>query len=185
MIIGLTGTFASGKDTVAEFLIEDGFEHHSLSDELRGVSKERGIEPSRENLQKLGNAVRDEFDDDYLARRAMKKAKGNQLVISSIRQPGEVEYLKTLPDFYMVAVDAPVEERFKRMQKRARPGDPQTLEEMKEKEAREMGSKENNAQQVQKCLEMADYTIINDGTYEDLKRKTDDVIRKIKSKKAR
>jgi len=185
MIVGLTGTFASGKDTVAEFLIKDGFEHHSLSDELREVAKERGVEPSRENMQKLGNVLRDESGDDYLARRAMKKAKSDQLVVSSVRQPGEVEYLKKQPDFYMVAVDAPVEERFKRMQKRARAGDPQTLEEMKEKEAREMASKENNAQQVQKCLEMADYTIINDGTYGDLKRKTDDVIRKIKSKKAR
>ena len=35
MIIGITGSYASGKDTVASILQEKGFIHYSLSDILR------------------------------------------------------------------------------------------------------------------------------------------------------
>ena len=55
MIIGLTGSYCSGKDTVADYIVKNnGFTHFSLSDEIRLLMKEQGIEPTRENLIKFG-----------------------------------------------------------------------------------------------------------------------------------
>ena len=58
MIIGLTGANASGKGEAAGYLKSKGFAYYSLSDILREEAKLRGIEPSRENLIKLGNELR-------------------------------------------------------------------------------------------------------------------------------
>ena len=51
MIIGLTGSYCSGKDTVADYLVnKKGFSHISLSDIIRQELQKAGIEPTRENL---------------------------------------------------------------------------------------------------------------------------------------
>ncbi len=56
MIIGLTGSYCSGKDTVADYIVgKSGFLHFSLSDEIRLIMKEQNIEPTRENLIVLGS----------------------------------------------------------------------------------------------------------------------------------
>ena len=54
MIIALTGTIASGKGEVADYLKKKSFQYFMYSDVLRDVAKARGIEPTRENLHKLG-----------------------------------------------------------------------------------------------------------------------------------
>ena len=66
MIIGLTGTISSGKSTVAEILIKKGFEHHTYSDILRLEAKKRNIEPTRQNLQKLGNKLKEESKIEHI-----------------------------------------------------------------------------------------------------------------------
>ena len=41
MIIGLTGTIASGKGVVSDYFKEKGFVYISLSNELRQIAKEK------------------------------------------------------------------------------------------------------------------------------------------------
>ena len=178
MIIGITGTFASGKDTIADYLEDKGFEHFSLSGELREIAKEKEIEPTRDNLRYLGNSVRDEFGPDYLPKRVLQRAKTDRVLISSIRQPAEIEFLKKQKDFFLIGVDAPIELRFERLKKRNRPGDPGTLEELKEKEEKEMQSKGKNCQKLHQCMQMADRTIVNDGNYQELYKEVDRVLSK-------
>ncbi len=178
MIIGLTGTFAAGKDTVAEYLITKGFEHYSCGDQIREIAEERGIKQSRDTLRELGNELRDNEGSDYLARRIIEhKAQTDNVVISGIRQPGEIEYLKKLGNFHLIAVDAPVELRFQRMKERNREGDPKTIEEMVEKERKEMESAGPNAQRIHECMQMADSLIINDKDKEALDKKVEEVLK--------
>lgn len=180
MIVGLTGTFAAGKDAVAEYLEEKGFEHFSTGEEVAEIAREKGIETTRDNLRELANKLRDEFGSEYLSRRIIEnKAKTNKIAITGLRQPGEVKYLKSLKDFYLIAVDAPVELRFQRMRERARPGDPETLEAMIEKEKKEMEAKGQNAQKIHECMQMADYTIINDASFEKLHKEVDGALAEI------
>jgi len=179
MIIGLTGTFAAGKDTVAEHLITKGFEHYSCGDQIREIAEERGITQSRDILRELGNELRDQEGSDYLAKRIIEqKAKTDKVVISGIRQPGEIKYLRSLGNFFLIAVDAPVEVRFERMKERGRIGDPRTLEEMVEKERQEMESAGPNAQRIHECMLMADALVINDGDIENLDQKIDEILKK-------
>lgn len=180
MIIGITGANASGKGEAGIYLKSKGFEYYSLSDILREEAGKRGIEPSRENLIKLGNKLREEKGPSVLASLATKKMgdKNERVVIDSIRSPFEIKALRKLNGFTLVGIDAPVEIRFKRAIERNRPGDPETLEEFLEKEKKENIASSTN-QQLENCLKAADIVILNDSSLEDFHKKIDETITKI------
>ena len=106
MIIGVTGKYASGKDSVAEYLVKKGFIHYSLSDEIREEAKKRGLKETRENLIQLGNELREKFGSGVLAERVLLKILMNlfpigkkineerNYVLTSIRNPEEVKVLQ-------------------------------------------------------------------------------------------
>lgn len=163
MILGLTGRNCAGKGEVAAFLKGAGFQYFSLSDELREGLKERGIETSRDALIAEGRRVRQEEGLDSLARRVVKRfTAGLNQVVDSIRNPEEVRFLRTLPDFFLIAVEAPAEVRFQRARSRARPGDPVDLQGFQDAENRELQSGDPAAQQLLATLALADFTVPND-----------------------
>jgi dCMP deaminase len=164
-LIGLTGTNGAGKGEVAKYFVHKGYQYFSLSDWLREELKKRGQPVSRDNLIKLGNELRRLEGADILARRVMEKIKESKgpAVIDSIRNPAEILYFRKQGSFLLIAVDAPVELRFARVQGRGRDESAQTLKEFVAKEKEEM-SEASEAQQLQKCLEMADIRIWNDGS---------------------
>lgn len=163
MIIGLTGSYCSGKDTVAEFLVgEKKFAHLSLSDELRKVLKSRNIETTRENLINYGKELREKEGNGILAKMALKTLETDKdYIVSSIRHPAEVESLKERKDFVLIFVDAPPVVRFERMKKRNRAGDPETFDKFLEMEKRESQT-EGSGQQLKKCSELATVHFINE-----------------------
>jgi dephospho-CoA kinase len=173
-LIGLTGANGAGKGEVAAFFMKKGYAYFSLSDILREKLKEKGLEENRDNLIQKGNELRREFGPDILAKLVLDKVRG-KAVIDSIRNPAEVEFLRRQKGFALLAVDAPVAARFERVQKRGRNESVQTLEEFRQKEAREK-SDDPGAQQLHTCLAMADMTIINDGTLEDLRRRLEELL---------
>lgn len=180
MVIGLTGPNASGKGEAALYIKSKGFIYHSLSDILREEGKRLGIEPTRENLIRLGNDLRRKNGASFLALRVKERlTSAKNHIVDSIRNPAEIEALKEVDGFIMVGIDAPVEIRFKRSLKRKRPGDAETLEEFIKKEKKENKPDSEN-QQLKKCLQMADTLIINDSTIEGLYRKIDDALAKEK-----
>ena len=86
MIIGITGTIASGKTTVAEILKEKGFVHHTYSDILRIEAKKRSIPQTRENLQKLGNRIKAESKDlGILSRLIIENSSSKNIIADGIR----------------------------------------------------------------------------------------------------
>jgi len=177
MIIGVTGYLASGKDTVADFLIKKGYNHYSLSDELRSILKDRNIESTRENQQRVANELRKDFGPEYLAKKVMEKAK-EPAVVTSIRNLGEVEYLKN-NGMKLIFVDAPIKIRYDRIIKRKREGEEVlTFEQFKAQEDFEK-SKEVNSQQLQLVANQADYIIVNEGTIEGLHAKIDKIMKEI------
>ncbi len=167
-IIGVTGTLCSGKGTITEYFKQKGFETISLSDILREEAKLNNIELTRENLQNLGNQIRSKHGIGALAILALEKMKNKEnLVIESIRNPGEIEELRKNKNFFLIAVDAPREVRIERLLKRynesTRKEDPITREEVAEKMDIDEGKGQNESgQQTRKCMEMADLFIHND-----------------------
>lgn len=180
MVIGLTGPNASGKGEVANYIKSKGFIYHSLSDILREEAKKQGIEPLRENLIKLGNDLRRKNGPSFLADRLISRlSKKENYVVDSIRNPAEVEVLREINNFILIGIDAPLEKRFERSLKRKRPGDAETLKDFIEKEGKENNKNLEN-QQLKTCLQMADVTIVNDSSMEELYKKIDEILKENK-----
>jgi dephospho-CoA kinase len=173
-LIGLTGTNGSGKGEAASFFVKKGYAYLSLSDIIRDELRNKGQEITRDNLIRMGNTMREEFSPDILAQKIMKKAKG-KAVIDSIRNPKEVEYLRKQEGFILLAIDAPPKIRYERVKKRGREESVLTLQEFIAKEAEEMSTVERS-QQLQVCMKMADFTIQNNGTLQELHKKLEKLL---------
>lgn len=168
-LIGLTGTNGAGKGIAAGFFKKKGYEYFSLSDLIRDELKKIGQKETRNNLIKMGNALREKHSPDILARLVLKNIR-QKAVIDSIRNPKEVEFLKKQKHFILLAIDAPVAVRYERVKKRGRDESSSTLEEFIAKEKEEM-SHCDKGQQLQNCIKMADYVVINDNLVKDLYQK--------------
>ena len=66
MIIGITGYYASGKDTIAKELEKRGFAHHSLSNIIRSVLLDNKLQLTRENMIYAGNELRKNYGANIL-----------------------------------------------------------------------------------------------------------------------
>lgn len=176
-VIGLTGPNASGKGEVAAYLARRGFAVHSLSDLVREEAGTRGFAPEREHLIRVGNELRAECGPGVLAERILPRLRG-RTVIDSIRNPAEVEVLRAgLPHFVLVGVSAPAEVRFRRSLERARQGDPESLDEFLARE-REENLVDPAGQQLDATFRLADFSVDNSGSLEELARAVDRVLAK-------
>ena len=144
MIIGLTGKNAAGKGELANYLKNKGFIYFSLSDALRDEATKQDLDHSRDNLIKLGTEMRVKFGKGILAVRINEKISelsGKDIVVDSIRHPGEIEELKKNDGFILIGVHTDAKIRFERLVKRGRVGDTQTFEEFLEHEKKRMPMK--------------------------------------------
>jgi len=181
VLIGLTGKSCAGKDTVADFLEEEHFERHSLSDALRAELDARGITRSRNNLVKIGNELRNTEGPDTLAKRINALLTTDRVVIVSIRNPAEIEEFRKQKNFFLLGVDAPIEIRFDREMKRGREIVVTSLEEFAAQERRENSDDPAN-QQLDRCLNLADEIIINDVSIPELGEKVSEILAKLEEK---
>jgi len=178
MIIGVTGFFAAGKDTVADILMRRGFKHVSLSDIIRSEIRARGEELTIPRLTATGNALRTEFGPSVLAERALDVLPAfGDAVVTSIRHSAEVQALRARPDFVMLFVDAPIRVRYERSLGRARDGDPVSFEDFEAAERSQMESNDPNAQQLAACRDLADCVLQNDATLSDLEARIEEALR--------
>ena len=169
MIIGLTGKNGAGKGEAANFLQSIGFQYYSLSDVVREEVAARGLPVTRDNLVVVANELRNNFGPSVLAKRILQKLKPEQnYVIDSIRNPAEIEALRTRADFTLLAIIADPKTRFERMKARARENDPQTFEGFLAAEAREAENKDPNAQQLNRTEALADTQVPNNGLMAEL-----------------
>jgi dephospho-CoA kinase len=181
MKIGITGPSAAGKDTLAEHLVSQGFEHVSLSDVIREELNKWGLEINRDNFHNVGNELRENEGAGFLAVRVLAKMeKGKNYAITSIRTPLEVKTLAAAGDFILIAVDAPIEIRFQRIVERKRDSYEHTIEEFKRNEAREMESGKAIGQNVKDCMKIADYSITNNGAKEEFVAEFEALMSRIK-----
>ena len=183
MIIGLTGPICSGKDEVAKLLSEMGFTRLSLSDEIRAEMRAKGIELTRSNLQEYADNTRRKEGAGAWARKIMARLQNDKnYVIDSIRNPGEIEELRQLGNFFLIKVYAPARMRFSRMVKRNRGQDPQKFEDFEKLEMKDLGiGQPDYGQQHAQCFALADKTIINEGSIEKLKEKANEIVGELKA----
>lgn len=179
LIIGITGTFSSGKDTVANYLEKKGFFHLSLADLVREECQKRSRYNSRDDLIEVANELRQKYGPGILAQMALEKIKEkSKVVISSIRNPSEVEELRKNTNFFLLAIDASIKLRYKRAKKRGKIDDNVSFSKFRAQENSERKGK-SFQQQLDKVISIANYKIINDGTLENLYQKVDVILQQI------
>ena len=179
IVFGLTGKNASGKGTVAEILKKKNFTYHSLSDSLRDELKSLKKEETRENLIDIGNELREKGGPGVLADKLMPKLNSeNNHIVDSIRNPLEVISLREtlLRRFFLISVDANSRLRYDRLCSRGRIGDTDSWEKFVEQEEKEENNDDPNKQQLSRTMEMADYSIDNSGTLEELEAQVNRII---------
>ena len=181
-VIGLTGPNAAGKGEVASYLRSRGFAIHSLSDVVREVAEQRGLPPEREYLIRIGNELRSEGGAGVLADRIVARLRGHD-VVDSIRNPAEVAVLRGVPGFVLVGVRAATEVRFGRSLERARPGDPESLEAFRAREAEE-NRPGAHRQQLAATFALADVVVDNDDGLDELHAAIDAVLRSLAAEAA-
>ena len=196
MIIGITGTNAAGKGETANILKRLGYRYYSLSDMIREEAASREEEPNRDNLIRIGNEFRIKFGEGVWGRKLAEKLKHEEhdkIVVDSIRHPLEIKELKkieqnkyeqnkqSIKKFILLSIDTPLELRFQRAIKRARPGDPKTgadFDDFKKKEELEKTSGKN-VQQLSEAMKLADFHILNTGTLKNLEENVLNVLNKL------
>lgn len=171
MLIGITGTDGAGKGTVVEYLVKQrGYLHFSSRGLITRELLQKGLPTDRPHLRQMANELRAQHGDDYLIKAALSEVRESaleHLIIESIRTTAEVETLKRTGGI-LLAVDADVAVRFARIQGRGSASDHVTFEEFVAQEQLEMNDPDPHGMQKAKVMAMTDYTILNNGSVEEL-----------------
>lgn len=166
MIIGITGTLGAGKGTVVESLKAKGFAHYSTSGMFKAILESQNQVPKREAYTWLGDAFRSlgpagPIEIQY----EIAKHDSGDVIIESIHDVPEAAFLKQ-KGAYVLGVDTSLEVRYERITARKSEKDNVSFEEFKTiaLHEEEGGGKHN----IRKVIEMADHTIMNNGSLEEL-----------------
>jgi dephospho-CoA kinase len=182
LIIGITWTLGAGKWTVVDYLIQKhGFYHFSVRAYLIQKIEKKWLEVNRDSMVLVANELREKYWAGFIAEELYEQAKWlwKNAIIESIRCVGEIQSLKAKWPFYLFAVDADPSLRYDRITSRASETDHISYPVFISNEEREMQSDDPNKQNIRKCIALADYTFMNNGTMEELNHQVDEVMKKI------
>ena len=180
--IGITGTLGAGKGTIVDYLQkEKGFSHYSVRAFLIDEIKARGMEVNRDSMTLVGNDLRAQHSPSWIIEQLYQQAQasGKNCIIESIRTPGEVDTLRSKPNFYLFAVDADPRVRYDRAVLRGSETDHIDYDTFLADEQREMDNADPNKQNLKYCIQQADYCFDNNGTIDDLNQQVEQVLGKI------
>jgi dephospho-CoA kinase len=185
LIIGLTGTIGSGKGTFAKFVSQGGT-LLSTGDLVRAFINEnldfRGPN-TRERQQYWGNAAREVYGIGVWTKRMIPQIGADGIyAIDCCRYPDQVEDFQAEfgGRFHLIGVDAEPWRRFGFLKARGREGDPKTWKEFCEANRRDKrGYIYGEGQNTEACLRMAEMTVYNNGTLDDLKMEAARVLREL------
>lgn len=127
-IIGFVGLPGSGKGEASQIARQHGLTVVVMGDVIRQEAARQGLEPTDQNLGRIGNALRAADGPDAVAKIVFEKAKAtgkDVVVVDGLRSRVEADFFRANADeFLLVEVCAPVEARLKWLAARGRPDDP-------------------------------------------------------------
>jgi predicted RNA binding protein with dsRBD fold (UPF0201 family)/dephospho-CoA kinase len=181
-VIAFVGLPLSGKTTASKVAEEMGIPVVCMGDVVREEARRRNLPLTDEVLGKIANELREKEGMDAIAKRCIPliREKGKDVgvvVVDGIRGIAEVEAFKrAFDDFILIAVEAPLEVRFQRALKRKRSDDVKSIEELKERDRREL------SWNLAKALEIADFTIENTSSLDEFREKVRDLLEQLAKK---
>ncbi len=166
-VLAICGLPGSGKSTAIDTIRNLG-SVIIMGDIIRNEAKKRKLEPTSENLGKIAEELRLKYGSNIIAEKCVdliNKQHNNIIFIDGLRSMAEVKVFRKHWKFPIIAIVLEEKRRFKRLFERARSDDPKSIDDLKDRDKREI---EFGLEEV---LNNADYTIKNDSTKEDLKER--------------
>jgi len=166
-VLAICGFPGSGKSTAIDTIRNLG-SLIIMGDIIRNEAKKRKLEPTSENLGKIAKELRLKYGSNIIAEKCVdliNKQNNNIIFIDGLRSMVEVNVFRKHWKFPIIAIVLEERRRFKRLFERARSDDPKSIDDLKDRDKREI---EFGLEEV---LNNADYTIKNDSTKEDLKER--------------
>jgi dephospho-CoA kinase len=182
IIIGLIGEKGSGKGTVSDYLIEKyGAVHYGTSKILRRTLEDLHVPVTRDNLIKLALVLKEGYGPTVIIDsliKDMEKNGSDVIIADGIRMHGDVEPFRKKygKNFFLVYVTADLKLRYERTKARKQnEGEGEaTLEQFLEEEGR------LTEVSIHEIGREADFKLNNNGTAEELKKQTDEMMEKIR-----
>ncbi len=179
LVLGITGKRGSGKDTVAEYFKKKyGFRVLTYTDHVLGPILKKGRKAiTRMNLISLALEMRKGKGNHVLTELICEKIGDEGFwVISGVRYPEEYDHFKLYfgVNFKFIKVECEAKKRHKRIRKRGTKGEGS----MMFKEFMEIENKETE-KIINKTIELAEFSVTNNGTIEKLHKSLDKLAEKI------
>jgi len=173
-VIGVAGMPGAGKATIKTTAEKRGYSVVVMGDEIREETRRRGLPPTPENIGRIMLQLREEEGVTAVAKRCLSKIKNAQsgvVFVDGVRSLHEVNEFKAhFPNFTLIGVHSSPETRFQRLSKRRRSDDPKGWDVFYQRDLRELSVGQGDV------IAMADYMIVNEGTYEEFKTKVNEVL---------
>ncbi len=177
LIICFVGLIASGKDAAKKYLEEKyGAESFRFSSILRETLDSLGVEKNRDNLILLSTWARENFGNDLLAKTMAKKASeatNNLVIIDGARRLDDLKYLKEHKNFFLIAIEASSEIRYKRsLSRNENPGDAE-----KSYETFLADHEKETEKTIPETMANANFKIDNNHDFESLYKQIDELMK--------
>ena len=137
----LTGMPGSGKSEAVKVAEEMGIPVHHMGSLVREMVKAKGFEVNRANMQAVADGERRKLGADIWAKRTVRLlAAAPMVVIDGTRSLQEVAFFRRElgPNLTVVCVHASPRTRWERISRRAREDDPETFEDLRERDQNEL-----------------------------------------------
>ncbi len=178
IIFGLAGLLASGKGTAAHYLEERyAAGTYRYSTILRDLADRLYLEQSRDNLIRMSETIRHTFGEDALARAIAKDAEKDArplIVVEGIRRLPDMVHLQKLPNFVLVEIFAEPKIRYERLVKRG-----ENTDDVSKTYEQFLADHERSTERsIPEVVAMATEHIDNNGSFKDLYRNLDALLKK-------
>ena len=165
LVIGITGPLGSGVSTTASALVNHGdFLRVPFSRAIRETAGELPSEGVRVHLQNIGNAGRETDFAHWakVAEQAIPEGTKKDIVFDGIRHPMEARYLRDRfgTKFFLIATHASASRRWERVSEEYN-GNQAAF---KRDDARDQTEGVPHGQKVSKCVQEADFVLVNEET---------------------
>jgi predicted kinase len=173
--VGLVGFGGSGKDTVAEMLVERGFVHVSASDMVRQEIENRGLRSNRELQTSVANEMRRLHGAAHFVRAAYELGsarEGRPVALTGIYAEAEARYVLEELKGALVRIETAErpDDLYARVRERSDGDrDDLTLEEYRVARSRESSGLRPDEANVLRCMELATHALQNVGSLQDLR----------------
>jgi dephospho-CoA kinase len=180
LVVGLAGMPGSGKSVVVDTAREIGYDIVVMGDVIRQETAKRGLELTPQNVGKVMLQLRQEEGNAVIAQRCVPKIEAQasgKVLVDGLRSLYEADTFKEyFAKFSLVAVHASPETRFNRLSNRRRSDDPAEWKVFRERDMRELSVGLGNV------IAMAEQMVVNDDSFEQVKAKAKESLRRIEEK---